>query len=83
MEAEDRIFQGKLFDMGNKDLCEIKHKTHGLCQEYNALDEHDPRRPEIIRQFIGRIGRTFIILTVTWDHRSMPMIYKENHRERF
>lgn len=59
MEAEDRIFQGKLFDMGNKDLCEIKHKTHGLCQEYNALDEHDPRRPEIIRQFIGRIGEKF------------------------
>lgn len=59
MTEEEKIFAGKLFDARKKELTDIKHRAHVLCQEYNALDEYDERRPEIIREMLGKVGKKF------------------------
>lgn len=56
MTEEEKIFAGKLFDARTKELRDIKHKAHILCQKFNQMDEYDPARLPIIREFIGKIG---------------------------
>jgi maltose O-acetyltransferase len=61
MTEEEKIFEGKLFDARCKELRDIKHKTHVLCQRFNALDEYDDSRLSIIQEFIGRIGTKYYL----------------------
>ena len=42
MTEEEKIFAGKLFDARTKELRDIKHKAHILCQKFNQMDEYDP-----------------------------------------
>lgn len=59
MTEEEKIFAGRLFDARTKELKDIKHKAHVLCQKYNQMDEYDEARLPIIRQFIGAIGEKY------------------------
>jgi maltose O-acetyltransferase len=59
MTEEEKIFAGRLFDARIKELRDIKHKAHMLCQKYNSLDEYDQNRLPIIKEFIGSIGRKY------------------------
>lgn len=59
MKEEERIFAGRLFDAAKKELRDIKHKTHILCQKFNLLDEYDESRLSIIKEFIGKIGEKY------------------------
>jgi len=59
MTEEEKIFAGRLFDARCQELRDIKHKTHVLCQKYNALDEYDKTRLPIIKEFIGAIGEKY------------------------
>ena len=56
MREEEKIFAGKLFDARKKELRDIKHKAHTLCQKFNTIDEYDEDRLSIIKEFIGNIG---------------------------
>lgn len=59
MTEEEKIFAGLIFDPRKKELKDIKHKAHEACRRYNAMDEYDPERLPIIREFIGGIGNTY------------------------
>jgi len=59
MKEEEKIFAGKLFDARTKELRDMKHKAHVLCQKFNMLDEYDENRLPIIKEFIGRIGQKY------------------------
>ncbi len=59
MTEEERIFAGRLFDARSKELRDLKHTAHVLCQKFNALDEYDENRMPIIKEFIGRIGEIY------------------------
>ena len=59
MTEEEKIFAGKMFDPRKQELRDLKHKAHAACQQYNAMDEYDPRRQDVIRAVLGRVGRTF------------------------
>lgn len=59
MREEEKIFAGRIFDPRKKELKDIKHKAHEASRRYNALDEYDPGRPLIIKEFIGSIGDTY------------------------
>lgn len=59
MREEEKIFSGKMFDPRKKELKDIKHKVHTACQRYNAMDEYDPNRLPVIKEFIGDIGKTY------------------------
>lgn len=56
MNQEERIFCGKLFNPRSKELKDLKHKAHVLCQKYNAMDEYDENRQLVIKDFIGAMG---------------------------
>ena len=56
---EEKIFAGKMFDPRKPELKQIKHKAHVTCQKYNAMDEFDPRRNELIREILGKIGNVY------------------------
>jgi maltose O-acetyltransferase len=56
LTEEEKIFAGKLFDARTKELRDIKHKAHILCQKFNLMDEYDENRLPLIREFIGKIG---------------------------
>ena len=49
MREEEKIFAGKLFDARKKELRDIKHKAHTLCQKFNTIDEYDEDRLSIIK----------------------------------
>ena len=59
MREEEKIFAGKLFDARKKELRDIKHKAHTLCQKFNTIDEYDEDRLSIIKEFIGNIGEKY------------------------
>lgn len=59
MTEEEKIFAGRLFDARTKELRDIKHKAHILCQKFNSLDEYDESRLPIIKEFIGKIGEKY------------------------
>lgn len=59
MTEEEKIFAGKLFDARTKELRDIKHKAHTLCQKFNLMDEYDEKRLAIIKEFIGKIGEKY------------------------
>lgn len=59
MTEEEKIFAGKLFDARLKELKDIKHKAHETCRKFNAMDEYDPARLPLIREFIGSIGGNY------------------------
>lgn len=59
MTEEEKIFAGLIFDPRKKELKDIKHKAHEACRRYNQLDEYDPDRLPIIKEFIGGIGSTY------------------------
>lgn len=59
MREEEKIFAGKLFDARTQELRDIKHKAHSLCMKFNGMDEYDPERLPLIRQFIGAIGEKY------------------------
>ncbi len=59
MTEEEKIFAGRLFDARTKELRDIKHKAHILCQKFNQLDEYDESRLPIIKEFIGKIGEKY------------------------
>ena len=58
-EEEERIFSGKLFDARRQKLKDIKYKAHEHCRKYNTLDECDPLRPQLMKEFIGHLGENF------------------------
>ena len=59
MKEEEKIFAGYMFDPRKQELSEIKHKAHEACRQYNVLDEYDPRREEILRGMLGKVGQVF------------------------
>lgn len=59
MTEEEKIFAGRLFDARTKELRDIKHKVHVLCQKFNSLDEYDENRLPIIKEFVGKIGEKY------------------------
>lgn len=59
MKEEEKIFAGRLFDARTKELRDIKHKAHTLCQKFNLLNEYDESRLPIIKEFIGKIGENY------------------------
>lgn len=59
MTEEEKIFARKMFDPRSQELRVIKHTAHLACQKYNTLDEFDPKRLSIIKEFIGQIGKTY------------------------
>ncbi len=59
MSEEEKIFAGKLFDCRCKELRDIKHKAHIICQQFNAMDEYDENRLPLIKEIIGSIGKKY------------------------
>ena len=59
MTEEEKIFAGKLFDARLKELKDIKHKAHETCRKFNSMDEYDPARLPLIREFISSIGGNY------------------------
>lgn len=59
MTEEEKIFAGLIFDPRKKELKDIKHRAHEGCRRFNQLDEYDPDRLPIVKEFIGAIGNTY------------------------
>lgn len=59
MTEEEKIFAGCIFNNRAPELVALKHKAHNACLRFNQLDEYDPQRQPIIREFIGAIGSVY------------------------
>lgn len=59
MTEEEKIFSGNMFDPRKSELKAIKHKAHSACLRYNSMDELNPDRLPIVKEFIGGIGNTY------------------------
>ena len=56
MTEYERALSGRLFDAHSRELVDIKHQAHNLCQDYNQTREDDPSRREIMEQILGDMG---------------------------
>ncbi|MCI7458098.1 sugar O-acetyltransferase [Actinomyces urogenitalis] len=62
MEDQDaRARAGLLFDAAWPGYRPMKARAHDLCRRYNALDELDPQRQEVIPQIFAEIGEGFYV----------------------
>lgn len=57
MNEKEKMLQGQLYDPADKELLFLRQKAHRLCREYNALDETDPRREEILWELGIKLGK--------------------------
>lgn len=57
MNEKEKMLQGQLYDPVDKELLFLRQKAHRLCREYNALDETDPRREELLRELGIKLGK--------------------------
>lgn len=76
MREEDLIFEGKLFQPGNRELREKKLHAHKLSQDYNRLYEDETiKRDAILKELLGSIGEeTFIQGPITVHYGSHTFI---------
>ena len=51
MNEKEKMLKGMLYDPNDNELLELRSKCHRLCREYNQLDDADPRRNEILKEF--------------------------------
>lgn len=62
MTEEQKIFAGRLFSPQGQELRDTKHRTHLICQQYNALDEYDEEtRTALLRSILGGMGEDVYI----------------------
>ncbi|PHP53550.1 sugar O-acetyltransferase [Actinomyces ruminis] len=60
MDNQDaRARAGLLFDTAWPPYRELKARAHDLCRRYNALNDLDPQRDELIPQIFAEIGEGF------------------------
>lgn len=59
MTEEEKIFAGYIFNNRAPELVAQKHTAHSACLRFNQLDESDPSRQPIIKEFIGAIGSVY------------------------
>lgn len=59
MTEEEKIFAGHMFNNRAPELVACKRKAHRACFRFNQLDESDPARQPIIKEFIGSIGSVY------------------------
>ena len=50
MSEKEHMLNGEIYNPADKELSSLRRKCHRLCQEYNNLEENDPRRLEIIEE---------------------------------
>ena len=51
MNEKEKMLKGMLYDSMDQELVSLRDKAHRLCREYNLLDDNDPRRKEILKEF--------------------------------
>ena len=55
MRAEERIFQGIVFNPGDPELKAIKLRTHNLDVEYNqTFEDETEKRARLLSQMVGQ-----------------------------
>ncbi|MGB4985540.1 MAG: sugar O-acetyltransferase [Erysipelotrichaceae bacterium] len=59
MSEEKKIFENRLFDARCQELKDLKHVAHNGCLKFNQTDEYDKERLELIKSFIGSIGKKY------------------------
>ena len=59
MTMHERALSGRLFDARCQELRDLKHKAHILCQKFNTMDEYDPERLPIMKEFLGAVGKNY------------------------
>ena len=56
MTEQEKMLQGELYDPSDETLAALRLKAHRLWQAYNALEETDPKRQEILTQLFPNMG---------------------------
>lgn len=59
MREEEKIFAGKLFNNQCDELKAIKRQMHEVNRLVNQLPEWDPEREKLLRNALGKVGKTF------------------------
>ena len=57
IDMKKRMLEGKIYDPFVPELFSLRNKCHKLCQEYNLLNEDDPRREEILNEMGMKRGK--------------------------
>lgn len=69
MRAEERIFQGIVFNPGDPELKAIKLRTHNLDVEYNqTFEDETEKRAQLLSQMVGQMGEGGFIQGPVYFH---------------
>ena len=60
MTEHERALSGRLFAPRCRELKEIKHKAHSICQKFNMLDEWDEERKDLTDRLLGSHGERVV-----------------------
>ena len=50
MTEKEKMLKGLIYDSNDEELVQLRRKAHKLCNEYNSLEETNPRRREILKE---------------------------------
>ena len=57
MNEKEKMLAGELYDSSDAELVALRHKAHAICREYNALDETDAKRAELLDALMPAHGK--------------------------
>lgn len=67
MNEKEKMLSGKIYDSADKELLNLRKKTHKLCLEYNNLLEDDKRRLEILKE-LGLNSNVYLQGPIQFDY---------------
>lgn len=69
MTEQEKMLRGMLYDPTDETLAALRLRAHRLWREFNALEESDPRRPEILKKLFPNMGQdTFLAGPIYIDY---------------
>lgn len=57
----EKMLKGKLYNPTDIEIQKKAKKSHRLCQEYNALNDTDPRRKEILKELLPHASESIYL----------------------
>lgn len=68
MTEKEKMLAGQIYDPADKELAERRTLAHKLCNAYNALDEDDPKRKEILKTLLPHGNDAYLQGPIYFDY---------------
>ena len=68
MTELEKTLAGKIYDPNDEELLTMRTYAHKMCNQYNKLDEDDPKRKDVLEMLIGEGNDVYLQGPIYFDY---------------